>query len=42
VKQLYSVELSDNAAMRELAHELGMSASGDPDDAHQVIYSLPL
>jgi GNAT superfamily N-acetyltransferase len=40
VKQLYSVELTDNAAMRDLAHELGMSTACDPDDAHQVIYSL--
>jgi N-acetylglutamate synthase-like GNAT family acetyltransferase len=40
VKQLYSEELTDNAAMRDLAHELGMSTACDPDDAHQVIYSL--
>jgi acetyltransferase len=40
VKQLYSVELTDNAAMRDLAHELGMSTACDPDDTHQVIYSL--
>ena len=40
VKQLYSVELSDNAAMRDLAHDLGMSMACDPDDVHQVIYSL--
>jgi len=38
--QLYSVERTDNAAMRELAHELGMSAACDADDAHQVISSL--
>jgi GNAT superfamily N-acetyltransferase len=42
VKQLYSVELADNTAMRELATELGMSVRRDPDDAHQVIYSLTL
>jgi GNAT superfamily N-acetyltransferase len=42
VKQLYSVDLADNSAMRELARELGMSASRDPEDAHQVIYSLTL
>jgi hypothetical protein len=42
VKQLYSVELSDNAAMRALASELGMSAHGDPTDPHQTIYSLQL
>jgi RimJ/RimL family protein N-acetyltransferase len=42
VKQLYSVELADNTAMRELASELGMSVRRDPDDANQVIYSLTL
>jgi L-amino acid N-acyltransferase YncA len=42
VKQLYSVELADNIAMRELANELGMSTRSDPNDANQVIYSLTL
>ena len=42
VKQLYSVDLADNSAMRELASELGMSVRRDPDDANQVIYSLTL
>jgi GNAT superfamily N-acetyltransferase len=42
VKQLYSVDLADNTAMRELATELGMSVRRDPDDANQVIYSLTL
>jgi GNAT superfamily N-acetyltransferase len=42
VKQLYSVELSDNEAMRALAGELNMSAHCDPDDSHQTIYSLQL
>lgn len=42
VKQLYSVELSDNLAMRKLARELGMSKTPDPDDVGQVIYSLTL
>ena len=40
IKQLYSVELADNSAMRELASEFGMSVRRDPDDACQVIYSL--
>jgi GNAT superfamily N-acetyltransferase len=40
VRQLYSVELADNTLMRELADEFGMSASRDPSDAHQVVYSL--
>ncbi len=42
MKQLYSVELADNTAMRELASEFGMSVRRDPDDAGQVIYSLAL
>jgi L-amino acid N-acyltransferase YncA len=42
MKQLYSVELADNIAMRELASEFGMSVGRDPDDAGQVIYSLTL
>lgn len=42
VKQLYSVDLSDNTAMRALANELNMSAHRDPDDPHQMIYSLHL
>jgi L-amino acid N-acyltransferase YncA len=42
VKQLYSVDLADNSGMRKLASELGMSVRRDPEDAHQVIYSLTL
>jgi L-amino acid N-acyltransferase YncA len=42
VKQLYSVDLADNTAMRELATEFGMSVKRDPNDANQVIYSLTL
>jgi len=42
IKQLYSVELADNAAMRELAAEFGMNVRRDPDDTNQVIYSLTL
>jgi len=42
VKKLYSVELADNIAMRQLAVELGMSVRVDPDDTNQVIYSLTL
>jgi acetyltransferase len=42
VRQLYSLELADNSMMRELAHEMGMSANRDPLDAHQIIYSLAL
>lgn len=42
VKQLYSIGLSDNAAMRALAGDLNMSAHRDLDDPHQTIYSLQL
>jgi GNAT superfamily N-acetyltransferase len=42
VRKLYSLELADNTMMRELAKEVGMSASRDPRDAHQVVYSLAL
>lgn len=42
VRKLYSVDLADNAHMRMLARDLGMKASTDPEDAHQVIYSLSL
>jgi GNAT superfamily N-acetyltransferase len=42
VKKLYSVDLADNTSMRQLAKEFGMSARRDPEDAHQVIYSLSL
>lgn len=42
VRQLYSVDLADNVAMRHLANDLGMSARRTTDDPNQVIYSLPL
>jgi N-acetylglutamate synthase-like GNAT family acetyltransferase len=42
VRRLYSLDLADNTMMRELAHEVGMSVSRDPHDAHQVVYSLAL
>ncbi len=42
VKQLYSIALSDNAAMRALAEDLGMTATRDPNDSQQMIYSLAL
>ena len=42
VKRLYSVDLADNAHMRQLAQDLGMQSERDPDDVHQVIYSLTL
>jgi len=42
IKKLYSMDLADNAHMRQLANDLRMSARRDPEDAHQVIYSLTL
>ncbi len=37
---LNPIDMFRYAAMRDLAQELGMSMGCDPDDAHQVIYSL--
>ena len=42
IRKLYSMDLADNAQMRMLARDLGMKASPDPEDAHQVMYSLSL
>ena len=42
VKQLYSIDLADNVAMRALAEDLGMSANRDPSNPTQTIYSLTL
>jgi GNAT superfamily N-acetyltransferase len=42
VKHLYSIDFADNAAMRALADDLEMSASRDPNNPQQIIYSLEL
>ena len=42
IKQLYSVNLSNDMAMSALAEELGMSSIRDPSDPHQTIHSLTL
>jgi RimJ/RimL family protein N-acetyltransferase len=42
IKKLYSIDLAGNSHMRALADHLGMSVHRDPNDAHQVIYSLAL
>ena len=34
IKQLYSIDLADNSAMRELARDAGMSSQRDPNDAN--------
>jgi len=40
VKRLYSINMADDHDMRKLATELHMKLERDPDDVHQVIYSL--
>lgn len=42
IQTLYAVELAENPQMHALSKELGMLAKRDPDDCHQVIYSLAL
>lgn len=42
VKELYSVELADHSAMKQLANKIGMTGRRDPDEASQMIYSLTL
>lgn len=42
IRQLYTIELADNQAMRNFAEDVGMAAQRDPNDAKQVIYSLGL
>ena len=40
VRRLYSMDAASNDAMRRLARDFGFSERRDPDDIHQVIYSL--
>ena len=40
VSRLYSMDAASNQAMRRLARDVGFNAQRDPDDVHQVIYSL--
>jgi RimJ/RimL family protein N-acetyltransferase len=42
VKRLYSIDSLGNHRMRKLARDLGFSEHRDPDDLHQVMYSLQL
>jgi len=41
-RQMYSVDASSNAPMRDLAKSLGFDTRNDPDDSHQVIHRLYL
>jgi GNAT superfamily N-acetyltransferase len=40
VRRLFSMDTLDNEPMRRLAHDMGFRDNPDPDDVHQVIYSL--
>ena len=42
IASMYSIDASDNSAMRELAEHLGFQRKVDPDDASQVIHTLDL
>jgi L-amino acid N-acyltransferase YncA len=42
VPRLYSMDASDNSRMRKLARDVGFADQPDPDDIHQVIFSLDL
>ena len=42
VKKLYSTDFAENAAMKALARQFGMSANPDPNEPRQVTYSLIL
>jgi L-amino acid N-acyltransferase YncA len=41
-RQMYSVDASSNAQMRDLAKALGFERHNDPDDSRQVIHRLYL
>ncbi len=42
LRLMESTDMAENIEMRELADYLGFDRRTDPDDVHQVIYSLPL
>lgn len=42
LRRMVSMDLADNVEMKELASYLGFRCHPDPDDSHQVIYSLIL
>jgi acetyltransferase len=42
VRRLYSMDSASNDAIRRLARSVGFGEQRDPDDIHQVIYSLRL
>ncbi|MDR3387595.1 MAG: GNAT family N-acetyltransferase [Rudaea sp.] len=42
IKKMCSIDSSDNSGMRDLAAYLGFKRQTDPDDVHQVLYTLSL
>jgi GNAT superfamily N-acetyltransferase len=42
IRRLYSMDAANNDRMRRLARHLGFVEQADPEDIHQVIYSLQL
>jgi hypothetical protein len=42
IPRLYSIDAAANSRMRELARSTGFAEQPNPDDAHEVIYSLSL
>lgn len=42
ITRLYSVDAATNHRMRQLARHLGFEERPDPEDVHQVIYSMQL
>jgi L-amino acid N-acyltransferase YncA len=42
IPRLYSIDSGTNEPMRRLARQFGFSEQPDPDDVHQVIFSLRL
>lgn len=42
LQTMQSFDLGENTRIRDLARSLGFECRTDPDDVHQVIYTLPL
>ena len=42
ITRLYSMDAANNTRMRTLAQHFGFAESPDPDDIHQVIFSLDI
>lgn len=42
IRRMISIDASENMRMRDLAHFLGFHSRRDPQDAHQIVYTLDL